>query len=155
MIKEHISWHIFPLLMKGRGYSRRFLRGRDGKPEPKVYDFAESNEINREHLKFFGNSLAMNERMQTVEQIKVLLDTFVDAKEYGSIINVDEYNWDVLNQFVNDLDNNGQVSFESMGSEETQEKLRKLVKVAQNLGKKYDAVVTNPHIWEIVEWEAN
>lgn len=38
----------------------------------------------------------------------------------------------------------GQISFESVGSEETQESLRKLVRVAKNLGQKYDAVVTNP-----------
>ena len=134
----------FAVMMKGRGYNRRFLRGRDGKPEPKVYAIVESNEINKEHLRFFGNSLAINERMQAVEQMKILLDTFVDAREYGSIINVDEYNWGVLNKFVDDLDNNGQISFESVGSEETQEQLRKLVRVANNLGQKYNAVVTNP-----------
>lgn len=134
----------FAVMMKGRGYNRRFLRGRDGKPEPKVYTIVESNEINRNHLKFFGNSLAVNERMQAVEQMMILLDTFVDAREYGSIINVDEYNWGVLNKFVDDLDNNGQISFESVGSEETQEQLSKLIKVAKNLGQKYDAVVTNP-----------
>ena len=134
----------FSVMMKGRGYNRRFLRGRDGKPEPKVYAIVESNEINRDHLKFFGNSMTVNERKQAVEQMEILLDTFVDAREYGSIINVDECNWDVLNKFVNDLDNDGQISFESVGSEETQEQLRKLVRVAQNLGQKYDAVVTNP-----------
>ena len=134
----------FAVMMKGRGYNRRFLRGRDGKPEPKVYAIVESNEINRDHLKFFGNSLAVNERMQAVEQMKILVDTFEDAREYGAIINVDEYNWGVLNKFVDDLDNNGQISFESVGSEETQEQLRKLVRVAKNLGQKYDAVVTNP-----------
>ena len=41
-------------MMKGRGYNRRFLRGRDGKPEPKVYAIVESDEINRNHLQFFG-----------------------------------------------------------------------------------------------------
>ena len=134
----------FSVMMKGREYNRRFLRGRDGKPEPKVYAIVESNGINRDHLKFFGDSLAVNERMQAVEQMKILLDTFVDAREYGSIINVDEYNWGVLNKFVDDLDNNGQISFERVGSEETQEQLRAVVKVAQNLGKKFCAVITNP-----------
>ena len=42
----------FAVMMKGRGYNRRFLRGRDGKPEPKVYAIVESNEINRNHLSF-------------------------------------------------------------------------------------------------------
>lgn len=134
----------FAVMMKGRGYNRRFLRGRDGKPEPKVYAIVESNEINRNHLQFFGTHLSEMERNVAVMQIEGLLDTFKDAREYGSILNVDSCDWDVLGRFVDDLGTTGQISFESVGSEETQEKLRKLIKVAKNLGEKYDAVVTNP-----------
>ena len=134
----------FAVMMKGRGYNRRFLRGRDGKPEPKVYAIVESNDINRNHLQFFGIHLSEMERNLAVMQIEGLLDTFKDAREYGSILNVDECDWDVLERFVDDLGTTGQISFESVGSEETQENLRKLVSVAKNLGQKYDAVVTNP-----------
>lgn len=134
----------FAVMMKGRGYNRRFLRGRDGKPEPKVYAIVESNEINRKHLQFFGTHLNEMERNLAVMQIEGLLDTFIDAREYGSILNVDTCDWDVLERFVDDLGTTGQISFESVGSEETQEQLRKMVKVAKNLGQKYDAVVTNP-----------
>ncbi|MEI3172798.1 MAG: BREX-1 system adenine-specific DNA-methyltransferase PglX [Lachnospiraceae bacterium] len=134
----------FAVMMKGRGYNRRFLRGRDGKSEPKVYAIVESNEINRNHLQFFGTHLSEMERNLAVMQIEGLLDTFKDAREYGSILNVDECDWDVLERFVDDLGTTGQISFESVGSEETQESLRKLVRVARNLGQKYDAVVTNP-----------
>ena len=134
----------FAVMMKGRGYNRRFLRGRDGKPEPKFYAIAESNEINRKHLKFFGTHLSDMERNLATMQIEGLLDTFVDAREYGSILNVDACDWDVLEKFVEDMGTTGQISFESVGSEETQESLRKLVRVAKNLGQKYDAVVTNP-----------
>lgn len=134
----------FAVMMKGRGYNRRFLRGRDGKPEPKVYAIVESNEINRNHLQFFGTHLNAMERNLAVMQIEGLLDTFKDAREYGSILNVDDCDWDVLERFVDDIGTTGQISFESVGSEETQEQLRKLVRVAKNLGQKYDAVVTNP-----------
>ena len=134
----------FAVMMKGRGYNRRFLRGRDGKPEPKVYAIVESNEINRNHLQFFGTHLSEMERNLAVMQIEGLLDIFKDAREYGSILNVDACDWDVLERFVEDLGTAGQISFESVGSEETQESLRKLVRVAKNLGQKYDAVVTNP-----------
>lgn len=134
----------FAVMMKGRGYNRRFLRGRDGKPEPKVYAITESNEINRNHLKFLGTHLSEMERNLATMQIEGLVDTFIDAREYGSILNVDACDWDVLERFVEDLGTAGQISFESVGSEETQEKLRKLVQVAKNLGQKYDAVVTNP-----------
>lgn len=134
----------FAVMMKGRGYNRRFLRGRDGKPEPKVYAIVESNEINRNHLQFFGTHLSDMEQKLAVMQMEGLLDTFIDAREYGSILNVDACDWDVLERFVEDLGTSGQISFESVGSEETQECLRKLVRVAKNLGQKYDAVVTNP-----------
>lgn len=134
----------FAVMMKGRGYNRRFLRGRDGKPEPKVYAIVESNEINRNHLQFFGTHLSEMERNLAMRQIKGLLDTFKDAREYGSILNVDVCDWDVLERFVEELDAVEQISFESVGNEETQESLRKLVRVAKNLGQKYDAVVTNP-----------
>ena len=134
----------FAVMMKGRGYNRRFLRGRDGKPEPKVYAIVESNEINRKHLQFFGTHLSAMERNLAVMQIEGLLDTFKDAREYGSILNVDACDWEVLERFVDDLGTTGQISFESVGSETTQESLRKLVRVAKNLGQKYDVVVTNP-----------
>ena len=134
----------FAVMMKGRGYNRRFLRGRDGKLEPKVYAIVESNEINRNHLQFFGTHLSEMERNLALMQMEGLLDTFIDAREYGSILNVNACDWDVLEKFVDDLDATGQITFESVGSEETQESLRKLVKVAKNLGQKYDAVVTNP-----------
>ena len=134
----------FAVMMKGRGYNRRFLRGRDGKPVPKVYAIVESNEINRNHLQFFGAHLREIERNLAVMQIEGLLDTFKDAREYGSILNVDACDWDVMEKFVDDLGTTGQISFESVGSEETQDQLSKLVKVAKNLGKKYNAVVTNP-----------
>ena len=134
----------FAVMMKGRGYNRRFLRGRDGKPEPKVYAIVESNEINRNHLKFFGAHLSDMERNLAVMQIEGLLDTFIDAREYGSILNVDACDWEVLERFVDNLSTTGQISFESIGSEETQISLRKLVKVAQNIEQKYEVVVTNP-----------
>lgn len=84
------------------------------------------------------------ERNLAVMQIEGLLDTFKDAREYGSILNVDACDWEVLERFVDDLGTTGQISFESVGSEETQKQLSKLVRVAKNLGQKYDAVVTNP-----------
>ena len=72
------------------------------------------------------------------------LDIFKDGREYGSILNVAACDWEVLERFVDDLGTTGQISFESVGGEETQKQLRKLVRVAKNLGQKYDAVVTNP-----------
>lgn len=135
----------FAVMMKGRGYNRRFFRGRDDvKPMPKVYAIAESNDISRSHLSLFGRSMEVKQREIAKEQMEYLLDTFKDGREYGSILNVEECDWDLLQEFVEDLDVDGQITFESYGCEETQKSLRLLIKVAKNLGQKYDAVVTNP-----------
>lgn len=134
----------FSVMMKGRGYNRRFLRGRDGKPEPKVYAIVESNKINRKHLHLFGTHLSEMERNLAVMQLERLLDTFKDAREYGAILNIGICEWDVLEKFIDDLCIDEQISFESVGSEETQGQLRKMVRVAKNLEQKYDTVVTNP-----------
>lgn len=135
----------FAVMMKGRGYNRRFFRGRDDvKPMPKVYAIAESNDIIRDHLSLFGQSMEVKQRETAKEQMEYLLDTFKDGREYGSILNVEECDWKLLQDYVEDLDADGQITFESYGSEETQKSLRLLIKVAKNLGQKYDAVVTNP-----------
>ena len=134
----------FAVMMKGRGYNRRFLKDRDRKPNPKVYAIEEYKEMNRDHFQFFGTHLNETERSLAVIQIEGLLNIFKDAKEYGSILNVDECDWELLEKYVEDLNADGQISIESMGSEDTQKHLRKLVGMARNLGQKYDAVVTNP-----------
>ena len=135
----------FAVMMKGRGYNRRFFRGRDDvKPMPKVYAIAESNDISRSHLSLFGQSMEVKQRETAKEQMEYLLNTFKDGREYGSILNVEECDWELLQDYVEDLDADGQITFESYGSEETQKSLRLLIKVAKNLGQKYDAVVTNP-----------
>lgn len=135
----------FAVMMKGRGYNRKFFSDKDHvKPVPKVYAIAESNDILRSHLSLFGQSMEIKQRETAKEQMEYLLDTFKDGREYGSILNVEECDWKLLQEYVEDLDADGQITFESYGSEETQKSLRLLIKVAKNLGQKYDAVVTNP-----------
>ena len=118
----------FAVMMKGRGYNRRFFRGRDDvKPIPKVYAIVESNDISRSHLSLFGQSMDTKQRETAKEQMEYLLDTFKDGREYGSILNVEECDWKLLQDYVEDLDADGQITFESYGSEETQKSLRLLV----------------------------
>lgn len=145
----------FAVMMKGRGYNRKFFSDKDHvKPVPKVYAIAESNDILRSHLSLFGKSMEAKQRETAKEQMEYLLDTFKDGREYGSILNVEECDWKLLQDYVEDLDMEGQfnspsdiqgqIAFDSNKSDETQKSLRLLIKVAKNLGQKYDAVVTNP-----------
>ena len=135
----------FAVMMKGRGYNRRFFKGKnDVKPALKVYAIMESNDIEKKHLQFFGTSMPEVERKSAVAQVEYLFHTFEDAREYGSILNVEVHDWNLLYKFIRDLDDNGQVTFESWKSDETQEKLQRLVEVAEVMSKKYDVAVTNP-----------
>ena len=71
----------FAVMMKARKYDRRFFtRG----ITPSLYSIQESNTVKRKHLKYFGAGLSEQEYNNALNQISYLLDTFKDAKEYGS-----------------------------------------------------------------------
>lgn len=139
----------FAVMMKARQYDRQFLRYRDEDGnlhvfQPNIYAICESNDISRGALKYFGWSMSDMERNLAVEQISDLLDTMQDAKEYGSIITVPDYDWGLLYRFVGTVDYSGQLDFDAGNLEETKEKLWRLLEVAATLAQKYDVVVTNP-----------
>lgn len=131
----------FAIMMKARKYDRRFLtRG----IVPKLYSIKESNDINKEHLQFFGQSLDELERNTAIQQLEYLIDTFQDAKEYGSILNVENCDWKILSSYLNDLNLDGQITFESFLAEQSQLKLKELIFLAQTMAQQYEVVVTNP-----------
>lgn len=131
----------FAVMMKARQYDRRiFTRG----VRPNVYAIQESNGINREQLKYFGAELDEMEKNTAILQIEGLLDTLVDAKEYGSILNVDEYDWDLLRRWVNSTDTESQITFDTYGLDETAEKLKELIEIGAIMAQKYEVVATNP-----------
>ena len=131
----------FAVMMKARQYNRRILNGEN---TCHVYAIQESNPINRAHLKFFGEGLSDLEKNTAKMQLESLLDILTDAKEYGSILNVPEYNWALLRRFVGGIDDEVQISLESAGVEETAEELKKLIDLGETMARKYDVVVTNP-----------
>lgn len=139
----------FAVMMKARQYDRKFLRyeDEDGKLyvfQPYVYAICESNDISRGALKYFGCSMSDMERNLALEQMNDLLDAMQDAKEYGSILTIKDYNWELLYRLVLAVDYSGQLDFDAGNLEETKEKLWRLVEIAAMLAQKYDVVVTNP-----------
>ncbi|KAB0576671.1 N-6 DNA methylase [Fusobacterium naviforme] len=131
----------FAVMMKARQYNRRILNGEN---TCHVYSIQESNTVNRNHLKYLGAGMNELERNNAMNQLTGLLDTFVDAKEYGSILNVDDCDWDLLRRFVAESNENGQMTMDSFGLEDTKEQLRVLIDIGQTMAQKYDVVVTNP-----------
>ncbi|MFR9066144.1 MAG: BREX-1 system adenine-specific DNA-methyltransferase PglX [Faecalibacterium prausnitzii] len=77
-------------------------------------------------------------------QLDGLLDILTDAKEYGSILNVPEYNWALLRRFVGGIDDEVQISLESAGVEQTAEELQKLIDLGETMARKYWVTCTNP-----------
>lgn len=131
----------FAVMMKAREYNRRILNGEN---RPNLYSIQESNGIDREQLKFFGCSMENAERETTLQDMTELLDTFVDAKEYGSILTVKMYDWERLLRFANDYESEGQISFESVGLEETSAALMQIIEQEKCLAQNYDVCCTNP-----------
>ncbi|MEQ2685976.1 BREX-1 system adenine-specific DNA-methyltransferase PglX [Agathobacter rectalis] len=131
----------FAVLMKARQYDRRILtRG----IEPNVYAVQESNGINRGQLKYFGAGLTDAEKNVAVSQMEGLLNTLNDAKEYGSLLNVEDYDWELLEKFVENTDTESQISFDTYGLDETAELLKRLIRTGKVMAQKYEVVATNP-----------
>ena len=131
----------FAVMMKARQYNRRILNGENS---CHVYAIQESNSINRAHLKYFGAGMDDIEKNAAKMQLEGLLDTLTDAKEYGSILNVESYNWDLLRRFVAAEDTDGQISMDSVGVEDTAEQLNRLIDIGETMVQKYWVTVTNP-----------
>ena len=131
----------FAVMMKARQYNRRILNGEN---TCHVYAIQESNSINRAHLKYFGAGMDDIEKNAAKMQLEGLLDTLTDAKEYGSILNVESYNWDLLRRFVAAENTDGQISMDSVGVEDTAEQLNRLIDIGETMAQKYWVTCTNP-----------
>lgn len=133
----------FAVMMKALEYDKRFFN-RDEQPQPQVYAIQESNTIKREQLKYFGAGLSESEKATALEQMNGLLNTFTDGKEYGSILAVESYDWELLNRFAGNMETLGQMNFETYGILETQKKMLNLIEIGKVMAQKYWVVSTNP-----------
>ena len=131
----------FAVMMKARQYNRRIL---NGELRPHLYAIQDSNGINRNQRQFFGWSMGDVERNKALTQVEYLLDTFRDAKEYGSVLSVDMLDWELLYRFAGTVDYSDQISMDELNLEATKDALWNLVELGAVLAQKYDVVVTNP-----------
>ena len=141
--KRAFQLAYFAVLMKARQYHKFILKKQ---PQCHIYAIAESNGINMKHLAYFGAQLDELAKPVALNQMQELIATLHDAKEYGSIISVADYDWDLLRQFAAEFDISGEMGLfdNSFGIEATQQRLQELVAVGEVLAQKYEVVVTNP-----------
>ena len=131
----------FAVMMKARQYYRRIL---NGVHRPNLYSIQESNNLNMSQLKYFGKGMSEAEKKVAISQLTYLVDTFQDAKEYGSILSVRECNWKLLERFVSNIEVIGQINLEAIGTDETGEKLWQILQQGECIAKKYSVTITNP-----------
>lgn len=131
----------FAVMMKARQYDRMILKKQI---QPHVYSIQESNTVNRYLLQHFGADMEDLERNNALNQLEGLLDTFTDAKEYGSILNVADCDWDLLRRFVENDRVEGQMAFGIDDMDETKKQIFLLLDIGQAMAKKYSVAVTNP-----------
>lgn len=140
--KRAFQLAYFAVLMKARQYHKFILKKQ---PQCHIYAIAESNGINMKHLAYFGAQLDELAKPVALNQMQELIATLHDAKEYGSIISVADYDWELLHQFAAEFDISGEMNlFDSFGIEATQQRLQEIVAVGEVLAQKYEVVVTNP-----------
>lgn len=131
----------FAVMMKARQYNRNIFRKH---PKCHIYAVQESNAVNRAHLNYFGKDLSEAEKSNARKQMEGLLSTFVDGKEYGSILKVEDYDWDLLRRFIASDATDGQINFETMGIDKTKEQLEELIDIGKVMAQKYWITCTNP-----------
>jgi type II restriction/modification system DNA methylase subunit YeeA len=126
----------FALLMKARKKTKKIFRNPS---KLNVISIQESNEILIDQA-----AELIGENETEVDELKTLLKTFVDAKNYGSILQPEKVYFDKYLQKIEQLQQSGEHTLETFEVYEQLDKIKKLIKQAKLLSSQYDVVVTNP-----------
>lgn len=129
----------FAVMMKARQYNRRILTSGI---KAHVYSIQESNGITKNQLQEMGENLSPEEKSKALSQAEKLVEFFHDAKEYGSILNIPEMDWNLLRRFAMPEETLGQTSLN--WNQEASERLMQLIDQGEVMAKKYWVVCTNP-----------
>ncbi|MCB2299883.1 BREX-1 system adenine-specific DNA-methyltransferase PglX [Clostridium tagluense] len=133
----------FAVMMKARSYNSRIFRERI---DLNICSIQESNGFPKEAIEFLVNSKETEiEKRIHREDVEYLINVFNDAKEYGSILEVKEIDFDAIDKRIEEI-RNGDITdiFELQYRNIILEKIPGLIKQAKILSQKYDVVVTNP-----------
>ena len=133
----------FAVMMKARQYDRRFFsRG----IQPNVMAIQESNGL-KTWTETAGDSLVAGQLTFEDDFIRMaddLIETFQDAKEYGSILTVQPERYDTLVDFIEKARQEaGNLLFRAW-IDEVNQRILPLLQQAKIFSQKYDVIVTNP-----------
>lgn len=126
----------FALMMKAREKTKKIFRN---PPKLNVISIQESNEILIDQA-----AELIGENETEVDELKTLLHTFIDAKNYGSILQPEKVNFDKYLLKIEQLQQSGEHTLETFEVYEQLEKVKDIIRQAKLLASQYDVVITNP-----------
>lgn len=139
--KRAAQFAYFSVMMKAREYDSGFF-GRKNIPQPRVYDIQESNWMGGAYKHEMGNFLNSQQYRDT---LNYLLDTFIDAKEYGSILQIKPLDYEGLKEaWETSAAATAHDVNMAMWYDAVKDSVGQLIEQAILLSQKYDAIVTNP-----------
>lgn len=126
----------FSIMMKGCLYNRRFLKSNVNNH---LSNIVETNDL--DSLSYFG----MEENEEYNEISTYLLDTFKDALELGSLIEVETKDFESYSSYIDNIYNNAEnTSDYYYWRTDKYDQIIKLIKQAKILSNKYCITTTNP-----------
>ena len=129
----------FALIMKARHYNRRLFREIEREHlELNLCSIQESNGITKEAIDYF---VGKNEELRS--DVEYLVEVFTDAKEYGSILEVEKVNFEALKQRLKEIEEDHNFTFGDY-RKMLLDKLPMIIKQAEIMSRKYEVCVTNP-----------
>lgn len=127
----------FALMMKAREYYKRIF---SKKLELNICYTRESNDINKEIIDFISNG---NNKIK--DELDLIYNSFLDAKEYGSLIEAPKIDYNKIKNRLLEIENTDFYNlFDELKKEEIKNKFYYVIKTSEILSKKYEVVATNP-----------
>lgn len=128
----------FAVMMKARQYDRRFF---SRNVTPHIYSIKETRSLNEDLVKILQlGEFPLDNRFTAI--LKYLTEVFVDAKEYGSILKLDSYDYTELKKRWHDIVSTTNESPIWLSS--VYDRVTDIINQAIALTQKYHVVVTNP-----------
>ncbi|WP_216828511.1 BREX-1 system adenine-specific DNA-methyltransferase PglX [Alkalihalobacterium elongatum] len=144
----------FAIMMKARSYHRRFF---DQTIKVNLSSIQESNELPQEAIDYFveTDNTQLKHKLRK-EEIEYLVRTFKDAKEFGSILEIDSLDFEVLEHRLQEIIEDKNLDlFTTHYREIVLNFFPKFLEQAKLMSAKYDVVVTNPPYMGIRNMNSN
>ena len=124
------------ILLKAREYDKKIFNKR---VETHILSIQESNSLDRNTLE-----LLKSDNKDVNDLIDYIYDAFYDAKEYGSLIKIKLFDFNIIKELIEKLNKKDLDLIELSQLHEINEKYCCLVEQAILLSQKYDVTITNP-----------